>query len=119
MKKTNLLEEYMKQVEKEGLKNGIEFNETVQNSTSDIELSENEYVENLNQKGMLSDDIFKMFENKFNMDWEHVRQVSELAEAKEVLKKQLKKEEENKNMEYNERIKRLALSLREEAEKLK
>lgn len=119
MEKQNLLEEYMNQVKQEGLKNGIEFNETVQNDTSDIELNESTYVNNLNSEGMMSDSTFKMFEEKFNIDWNHVKQVSELAEAKELLK-QMKKEAENQEVaEYKDKIKQLAIKLREDAEKLK
>lgn len=115
----NLLDEYMRQVEREGLKNGITFNETVKNSTSDVELDEQTFVNNIEREGMMSDTMFKMFESKFNMDWEHVKEVADLAEAKEYLKKQLM-EEENENVKrHKEKIREMALKLREEASKLK
>lgn len=120
MEKRNLLEEYMKKVEQEALECGVEFKETVQNDTGDdVVLDEQSYVNDLNSKAMLSDEMFKIFENKFNMNWEHVRQVSDLSAAKELLKKQLKKEENDNVASYNEKIKQLALKLRTEAEKLK
>ena len=115
----NFLDDYMKQVEQEGLKNGIEFKETVQNDTSDIELNDTAYINNLTNEGMMSDSMFKLFEDKFNIDWNHVKQVSELAEAKELLK-QMKKEKETREVaDYKEKIKQLALKLRDEAEGLK
>lgn len=115
----NFLDNYMKQVVEEGIKNGVEFKETIQNDTSDIELDEHTYANNLKNEGMMSDDMFKMFENKFNIDWNHVKQVSELAEAKELLKQMNKEKESKESADYKERIRQLALKIRMEAEKLK
>lgn len=80
--KKNFLEEYMKQVEQEGLAEGVIFNETVKNSTADVNLSENDYINNLEKDAMLSESTFNHFEQMFNIDWQHIKKVSEVSETK-------------------------------------
>lgn len=80
--KGNLLEEYMKQVEEEGLKNGIVFNESVPNSTSDIQLDESTYIQNLEKEAMLSDNMFEQLQDKLGVNWEHIQKVMEVSEKK-------------------------------------
>ena len=107
--KRNLLEEYMKQVEQEGLKNGVMFNETVKNSTGDVNLSENDYVNNLEKDAMLSESAFSHFEQMFNIDWQHIKKVSEVSETKYG----------NDFLKNNPHLDDLKEKLRQEADKLK
>lgn len=119
MEKNNIMEAYQRMVENEARVNGIDVGEIIEITEDKDGMSDIQFVSNLEKNAMLSETDFKKLESVFGLDWNHIRQVADLAEAKEIYKRQLKKEEDEGVKKHREKINGLVAQLRKEAENLK
>lgn len=62
---------------------GVDYIETsIRDSKSIPQQSETDYLNNLYDNAMLSEDVFNSFCDKSKIDWEHIKEVINLSETK-------------------------------------
>lgn len=81
MKKTNI-DEYMKRIEEEAIRSGIEYNPQPKDENEVKNFSDVGFLQSLETDAMLSDDAFSKLEEKLNIDWGHIRKVMEVSDEK-------------------------------------